>query len=108
MIPLFPPAQVEVDDQRRYIDVNQVACELLGYSREELLGKTIEDLSYPSGAHVPPMYAQFIKDGAMDGIFALQRKTGEIIRIRFRSGVEGGRLRATWPHYELLDPPEAD
>ncbi len=106
MIPVTPPAKVEVDSSRRYISVNDSACELLGYSREELLSMRIDDISFPSGAHARPMYAQFVKDGAMRGIYALQRKSGEVIRIRFESKVEQGRSLAVWTHYEVLEVPE--
>ena len=33
-----------IDLEGRYIDVNAAACEMLGYSHEELVGKTIADL----------------------------------------------------------------
>ena len=105
MKPIVPPAQVEVDDNRCYIAANDSACELLGYSREELLHKKIDDISFPSGAHVEPMFGQFEKKGAMRGIFALQRKSGEVIRIRFESEIRDGRSIATWTEYEVWDSP---
>ncbi|MGA7463657.1 MAG: PAS domain-containing protein [Candidatus Korobacteraceae bacterium] len=101
MIPVIPPAQVEVDSNRRYISVNDSACELLGYSRQELLNMRIDDLSFPTGAHVAPMYEQFVRDGGMQGIFALKRKNGEVIRIRFVSETANARSTATWTHYEV-------
>lgn len=107
MVPVLPPAEVEVDATRRYIAVNDSACELLGYAREELLTMRIEDISYPSGAHVKPMYAQFVEDGSMRGIFALQRKSGEIIWVRFQSRIVGDRSFATWTHYEVWEAGKA-
>lgn len=106
MIPVTPPAQVEVDSNRRYISVNDSACELLGYSRAELLNMRIDDISFPTGAHVAPMYQQFLRDGKMQGIFAVQRKSGEVIRIRFESEQVDGRSLATWTHYEVWKNPE--
>lgn len=103
MLPVSPPAEVEVDATRRYTAVNDSACKLLGYTREELLAMRIEDISYPSGAHVKPMYAQFVEDGSMRGIFALRRKSGEIIWVRFQSRMVGGRSFATWTHYEVWE-----
>ena len=67
MLPIDPPAEVEVDSSRRYMAVNDAACELLGYSREELLRLTIDQVSYPSGAHVSPMFTRFLQDGSMSG-----------------------------------------
>src|ERR1700758_3781226 len=106
MRPIIPPAEVEADGSRRYLAVNDAACELLGYSREELLTKTIDDISYPSGAHVDALFQRFQKDGSMNGIFALRRKSGEGIMVRFQSKVVKGRLLATWTHYALLEKPD--
>ncbi len=103
MLPVQPPAEVEVDENRCYVNVNDAACELLGYSREELLSMKIDDVSYPSGAHVDPMYSQYLEDGSMKGIFALRRKSGEILWIRFSATSTNGRSRATWTHYEVWD-----
>ncbi len=103
MIPVTPPAEVEVDDSRRYIAVNDSACQLLGYSREELLRLRIDDISFPSGAHVAPMYERFMEDGTMHGIFALRRKSGEIIWVRFQSKSADGRSIALWTHYQAWD-----
>jgi PAS domain S-box-containing protein len=104
MVPVSPPAEVEVDSTRRYIAVNDSACELLGYTREELLQMRIDEISFPSGAHVRPMFSQFLEDGSMRGIFALRRKSGEIIWVRFQSKLVNGRSLATWTHYEAWDP----
>ncbi len=52
MLPVVPPARVEVDAQRRFIDVNDGACKLLGYTRQEFLQLSVDDISFPSGAHV--------------------------------------------------------
>ncbi len=107
MIPITPPAVVEVDSERRYIAVSESACRLLGYTREELLGKTIDEISAPSGAHVRAMFDKFIDDHSMNGIFALRKKTGEIIWIRFESSLKHGRSIATWTHYEPASPEPA-
>ena len=103
MTPVLPPAEVEVDSRRRYIWVNDAACELLGYSRSELLSKTIDDISYPSGAHVGSMFAKFENEGAMSGIFALRRKSGQGIMIRFESEVVDGHPRAKWTHFQPVE-----
>ena len=103
MLLVSPPAEVEVDASRRYVAVNDAACELLGYTREELLGKTIDDISFPSGAHVQAMHAKFVQDGSMRGIFALRCKSGEAIMVRFESEIVDGRSCARWTHYHPLD-----
>jgi PAS domain S-box-containing protein len=45
-----PEAFFLADLNGRYTDVNKAACELLGYSRQELLSKTILDLIKPEDA----------------------------------------------------------
>lgn len=37
---------VFADEKRRYTDATQSACKLLGYTREELLAKSDDDVSY--------------------------------------------------------------
>jgi PAS domain S-box-containing protein len=105
MQPIIPPAHVEVDENRCYVAVNDAACDLLGYSREELLHMKIDDISFPSGAHVSSIYHHYENKKAMQGVFALQRKSGEVIRVRFQAEIVGGRSSATWTHYEAWDSP---
>jgi PAS domain S-box-containing protein len=38
---------VEVDSQDRFIAANDRACQILGYRREELLGMTVHELTFP-------------------------------------------------------------
>jgi PAS domain-containing protein len=35
-----------VDSARRYLDCSDAVCQLIGYSRTELLEKKIDDISY--------------------------------------------------------------
>ena len=107
MLPVDPPAQLEVDNSRRYTSVNDAACALLGYTCEELLKMRIDDISFPSGAHVQPMYAQFQEDGSMRGVFALRRKSGEVIWVRYRAETLNGSSRSIFTHYEPWDAEKA-
>lgn len=101
MISINPSAVVEVDAERRYISANDSACELLGYTKEELLSLKIDDLAAPSCAHVSAMFENYLERGSMRGIFALKRKDGTPVIIRFESEVREGRFLATWTHYRL-------
>jgi PAS domain S-box-containing protein len=103
MRPIDPPALVEVNDQRKYVEVNDSTCRLLGYSREELLQMRIDDVSYPSGAHVSPMFEHYQNEGAMRGVFAVKTKQGEVLWIRYESSIEGGRMVARWTEYEPFE-----
>ncbi len=106
MRPIEPPALVEVNEQRKYVKVNDSACNLLGYSRDELLGMRIDDVSYPSGAHVSPMFEHYRTERGMKGIFAVKTKSGDVLWIRYESVVEDGRLIARWTEYEPINPSE--
>lgn len=106
MRPIDPPAQVEVNEQRKYVQVNDSACNLLGYSRDELLKMRIDDVSYPSGAHVTPMFEHYTTAGGMKGVFAVKTKGGEVLWIRYESAVEDGRLIARWTEYEPVEAPD--
>ena len=43
-IEMAPDAVFVADLEGHYVEVNSAACQMLGYSREQLLGKTIADL----------------------------------------------------------------
>src|SRR5262249_10740738 len=47
LIELAPDAFFQADLNARFTDVNQAACRLLGYTRDELVGKTIFDIIPP-------------------------------------------------------------
>jgi PAS domain-containing protein len=87
---------VFVDPSRRYLDCTDAACELLGYTREQMLGKRIEDLSYDIGA-VPKLFTQYLQARTMDGEFVLQRRDHTPLPIRYRSFVfTDGCCAAIW------------
>jgi PAS domain-containing protein len=102
LVPIHPTATVEVNEDRRYVSVNDSACKLLGYSREELLQLSIDDLALPSAAHVPAMFNNYSYKGKMEGIFALKRKTAGPILIKFKAETIQGRFVAEWTHYREL------
>lgn len=76
-------AMLLVDDDRRYLDVNDAACELLGRSREELLGLSIDDL-FPEAA-APGRWEQFLADGSRRGELEIVRPDGEVRYVEFVS-----------------------
>ena len=91
------------------LDLAQIACELLGYELDEFLKMTIDDVSAPSGAHVPVMFEKYCDDGMMNGSFALRNKAGQTVWIRFEAGIRpSGRMISTWTHYEIRDVPSME
>ncbi|HLZ90121.1 MAG TPA: PAS domain-containing protein [Candidatus Acidoferrum sp.] len=84
---------VFVDASRRYVDCSDGVRELLGYSREEMLSKKIEDISYDVGA-VPILFGKYLQNGTLDGEYVLQRSDRTPLPIRYRAFVLGDGCRA--------------
>jgi PAS domain S-box-containing protein len=88
------------DASRRYLDCSDGVCRLLGYTRMELIGKTIDDVSYIP-ERVPELFAKFIKQGEQSGEYMLQHKTGRPVLIRYRSYIfSDGCIAAVWEPVE--------
>jgi PAS domain S-box-containing protein len=89
---------VFVNSERRYIEVTDGVCELLGYSREELLSKKIDDITAPELApEVNTKFERYVADGRMEGNYALLAKDGHRVPIHFISrAFPDGCLVASW------------
>jgi PAS domain-containing protein len=87
---------VFADAARRYVDCSDAVCALLGFAREEMLSKTIEDVSYNVN-EVPQLFVQYLKTGAMEGEYVLRRKDQTPVPIRFKAFVlSDGCNAAVW------------
>lgn len=83
----FPDIIHSVDGNGKIVSTNAFASELLGYTQEELVGKSIYDI-YPQEIRgmVKKGFEQLKKDGFKDGIESkLVSKTGELIDVEIRS-----------------------
>jgi PAS domain S-box-containing protein len=95
---------VFVDQKRRYVDVTEKACALIGYSRQELLGLQIEDISISDQSEVRQLFSQYLSDRQQEGVFLLRHKDGHPVPIRYRSRVlPDGCMAAEW---EPLEKPQ--
>jgi PAS domain S-box-containing protein len=71
------------DEDRRYVAVNRYACELLGYTREELLGMSVDQVArYDDAVHE---YTDFVARGYGEGTSELTRKDGLSFTFRYRA-----------------------
>jgi PAS domain S-box-containing protein len=72
----------------RYLDVNPAGCQLVRYSREELLGMTIGDLAPPGDrpAHLD-LFARFIQKGEGSQELVLRQKNGTEILVSLKTVV---------------------
>jgi PAS domain S-box-containing protein len=69
------------DENMRYLAASDAACELLGYSREELLGLTIPDLVVETNAS--ELYDEFIRDHGQRGKITLRCKDGRSLDAHY-------------------------
>ena len=79
------PAAVFVADERgKYVAVNQAACLLLGYGREELLGLQVTDVARYPQAGVE--WTEMQKTGARVGTSTLTRKDETTVEFSYVAG----------------------
>lgn len=94
-------AVLVADDQRRLVDGNDAACELLGVSYEQLLTMRIDDIAADElRPEIDRLWTQFLAARRLDGIFALRTATGEIRVVNYAAladfplpGIHLSRLR---------------
>jgi CheY-like chemotaxis protein len=87
---------VFADESRRYLDCSDGVCRLLGYSRSEMLEKTIDSLSY-SPERAAGLFEQYRRDGKLSGEYVLVHKNGRPVSIRYESHVfPDGCMAAVW------------
>ena len=82
------------DDRGRYVDVNEDAERVLGYTREELLSMAVWDLT-PSAGELDglQLWQDFIREGRQQGEYVVKRKSGGLVKLHYhaRANVEPGR-----------------
>ena len=76
-----PIAVLVTDEDGRYVAVNQFACDMLGYSRAELLALKVSDVS--PGARAAKRYAAIVAGRRPEGVEELVRKDGSRLRFRY-------------------------
>jgi PAS domain S-box-containing protein len=69
------------DDERRLVDLNEAAAELLGVSHEEATKLRVEDLLGEEG--VPELWRGFLRDGTWEAKVSLRRPDGGSRQIEF-------------------------
>jgi PAS domain S-box-containing protein len=95
-----PVAVFVADDDGRYLAVNAYACELLGYTRSELLALRVSDVAVDPETQVN--YAEMKRRGSHTGVTALRHSDGSEIEMHFRASqtTVGGMLvyiGTCWP-----------
>ncbi len=77
-----PVAYQSLDEQGRFLDVNPVLCELLGYVPEQLIGRLFGDVWMPSARDdFPSCFASFLQKGLVQREIRLQHRDGHEVVV---------------------------
>jgi PAS domain S-box-containing protein len=79
-----PVAVLVADEHGRYVAVNQAACRLLGYSREELLAIQATDVARSDDA--PAEWADLELNGTHSGVSTVTCKDGSTVPFAYIAG----------------------
>jgi PAS domain S-box-containing protein len=79
-----PVAVFVADEHGKYVAVNQAACILLGYSRDELLGLRVTDVARYGEA--TEEWSEMRQAGALTGTSRLTRKDGTTVEFSYVAG----------------------
>jgi PAS domain S-box-containing protein len=74
-----------VDMDRRYVYVSDAFCELVGYTREELIGTRYDDLSAPETNDLRTVFNLFCQLEYMHGLWMLVARSGARVLVRYES-----------------------
>jgi PAS domain S-box-containing protein len=69
------------DDEGRYVAVNRQACEVLGYSRRQLLGMTVSEVAVAPEA--PDLYESMLTEGRLEGTTPVRCSDGRLLILRY-------------------------
>jgi len=92
------------DREMRYRAVNAYACELLGYSEEELLGMRVPDVA--SYEDAPREYEAMMESAYLQGVSRLRSKEGEELLLSYVAGeleLDGETLYVSIGYAEFVD-----
>ncbi len=95
------PAYITVvNAQRKFVEVSPSFCKLLGYSREELIGKLFDDFTVPHTTNIAILWRLFVWTERMVGIWVFANRSGTKLFVRYEAfGRPDGFYEA---HMELL------
>ena len=71
----------------RYMEVNDVSCNMLGYKREELLEMTLEDVSCKKGDEIRSIIRELLTEGSKTFESRHQTKEGDMIPVEVSSHI---------------------
>jgi PAS domain S-box-containing protein len=81
-----------IDMERRYVQVSDDFCRLVGYEREVLLGKRYDDLTAPETNDLVTVFNLFCQLEYMHGLWMLVARSGTRILVRYEAWLRSDRL----------------
>jgi PAS domain S-box-containing protein len=76
-----------VDGDRRFVQVSESFCQLLGYRPEELIGKPYDEVTAPNTNDIPTVFRLFTQSGYMHGLWLLASRQGTRVLVRYESWI---------------------
>ncbi|HEX3121244.1 MAG TPA: PAS domain S-box protein [Candidatus Acidoferrum sp.] len=74
-----------VNSRRKFVEVSPAFCKLLGYTQDELIGKTYDEITVPRTNDIPAVLNMFLQLGHMSGIWVLAHRSGTKLFVRYES-----------------------
>ena len=100
-------AQVAVlvaDEHGAYVAANRYACEMLGYTRDELVTLRVQDVIVVDD-DVDAHYARFVNEQRERGTITLRRKDGSTFPYRYAAGKTNISALTYYVSFGLPDEP---
>jgi PAS domain S-box-containing protein len=76
-----------VDSDRKFVQVSESFCRLLGYRPEELIGKPYDEVTAPNTNDIPTVFRLFTEMGYMHGLWLLASRHGTRVLVRYESWI---------------------
>src|ERR1700733_712193 len=89
-----------VNAQRKFVEVSPSFCKLLGYPREELVGKLFDDFTVPYTVNIAILWRLIEWTQRMVGIWVYANRSGTKLFVRYESFARPDGFYET--HMELL------
>ena len=83
LVRVQPDYVTVVNSRRKFVEVSPAFCKLLGYTEEELIGKTYDEITVPRTNDIPLVLEMFLKIGYMSGIWVLAHRSGTKLFVRY-------------------------
>jgi PAS domain S-box-containing protein len=80
-----PAYTIVVDQDRKYTEVSDSFCKLVGYTTEELLGMRYDLLTAPNTTDIPTTQNLLSRFGYLHGLWMFVHRTGYRILVRYEA-----------------------